>query len=735
MKGCRLNVRWGFRPLVLVIGLLFLILQGCGSSGGNPEPPPPPDLSGAWAGTWDGVDSIFGQVSGRWEAEADQSDSGVSGTFFLFGDVDCAEGTLSGSLDTNNIPTGTLLRPPCPHNEWVLSAIDLNGRNASGTWTKPATGGGGAFSGTQVAVPGGPRIRFFTPPGATAGGLVTLVGDGFSTTTTANSLTLNGVPVTVEEILNNQTLTARLASGLRNGKFELTTASGTAISPLPFIADVSSPQLLVRGSVSVGTPQEGVAVSPDGVRGYLAINDSGTPEHAVAMFDISSNQTLLSTTLSRTNLVHGLVISPDGRRLYAANGAEGVKVLHGVTLAEVDSFPVSAGGNDLSNPQGIAVSPDGRLLFVSSRVADGAVSILDLETRQVVDEIHGTSGSLPGGLAPDPDGHKLYLTFSSPGGTGNLVVYDLDIGAVLETLDLGQDPLGIAVTPDGSRVFVGNSGDATVTVIDTEIYQPVATLPITGNPSGLLVSPDGEVLLVLSQSSDRLERFSTSTYQQLGSLVLAAGPMALATPPDGKRAYASHGGSSTVSEIGGIATLTITRGGDGFGTVTSAPTGISCGSNCQVSLPIGTHVTLMVSSNDTSAFTGWSGDADCLDGEVFLDANTSCFASFTYIPPIGCFIATAAYGSYLEPEVEVLKQFRDQVLLSTSLGKGLVDFYYHYSPPLAEVIARHESLRFATRIVLTPLVYGLKFPLVTGILVLILGSGIWWKGRRRRKVK
>ncbi|MEE9543126.1 MAG: PKD domain-containing protein [Thermodesulfobacteriota bacterium] len=70
-----------------------------------------------------------------------------------------------------------------------------------------------------------------------------------------------------------------------------------------------------------------------------------------------------------------------------------------------------------------------------------------------------------------------------------------------------------------------------------------------------------------------------------------------------------------------------------------------------------------------------------------------------------CFIATAAYGSYFDPHVLVLRDLRDRVLLTNSPGRAFVKLYYKLSPPLAEFISERAYLRAPTRAVLLPLVY------------------------------
>jgi hypothetical protein len=70
----------------------------------------------------------------------------------------------------------------------------------------------------------------------------------------------------------------------------------------------------------------------------------------------------------------------------------------------------------------------------------------------------------------------------------------------------------------------------------------------------------------------------------------------------------------------------------------------------------------------------------------------------------GCFIATAAYGSYLDSHVETLRDFRDQYLVTNPVGSALVSAYYDISPPVAEFIDDHPALKPIVRVGLLPAV-------------------------------
>jgi len=107
----------------------------------------------------------------------------------------------------------------------------------------------------------------------------------------------------------------------------------------------------------------------------------------------------------------------------------------------------------------------------------------------------------------------------------------------------------------------------------------------------------------------------------------------------------------------------------------------------------------------------------------------------------GCFIATAAFGSMLEPHVKILRDFRDRFLLHNSFCKSFVRLYYAYSPPMAAFIAKHDSLRAMVRIGLLPVVgvswIALKIgPVSTVALMLLFIScfvGLVWFRRRYKE--
>ncbi len=98
-----------------------------------------------------------------------------------------------------------------------------------------------------------------------------------------------------------------------------------------------------------------------------------------------------------------------------------------------------------------------------------------------------------------------------------------------------------------------------------------------------------------------------------------------------------------------------------------------------------------------------------------------------------CFIATATYGFSMADEVKILRKFRDNYLITNSIGRTFVSLYYITSPPIADYIKEHEALRTVTSVVLTPIVYSIKYPFILGFIMVIGGVAVIVIKRRVKK--
>ena len=87
--------------------------------------------------------------------------------------------------------------------------------------------------------------------------------------------------------------------------------------------------------------------------------------------------------------------------------------------------------------------------------------------------------------------------------------------------------------------------------------------------------------------------------------------------------------------------LTASRAGAGSGTITSSPAGINCSSDCAQNYPGGTVVTLTATAASGSTFAGWSGNADCTNGSVTVNASLTCTATFN-VNAVAAYTLTAS---------------------------------------------------------------------------------------------
>ena len=132
---------------------------------------------------------------------------------------------------------------------------------------------------------------------------------------------------------------------------------------------------------------------------------------------------------------------------------------------------------------------------------------------------------------------------------------------------------------------------------------------------------------------------------------------------------------------------------------------------------------------------GGFGDSDGIANGIIVDPGGISAASYldTGVSSDGsggggCFIATAAFGSKFEKHVQLLRRFRDLYLMPHNIGRAFVRAYYRYSPPMADFIADHQTLRLLVRWSLAPLIgvswILLHFGVVHTLLLVLTGLGL-----------
>ena len=164
--------------------------------------------------------------------------------------------------------------------------------------------------------------------------------------------------------------------------------------------------------------------------------------------------------------------------------------------------------------------------------------------------------------------------------------------------------------------------------LDPVIHGPELTVTKLGDGSGTVSSEDGGI----DCGSDCSE-----TYELLTVVDLTATPGANSTfdgwsgDPDcsNNSVYMDEDKTCTATFELVERSLSVSVVGSGSGTVTSSPSGINCGGDCQESYAHGTFVQLTATPASGSDFSGWSGDADCSNSSVTMDEDLSCTATFT----------------------------------------------------------------------------------------------------------
>ena len=121
-----------------------------------------------------------------------------------------------------------------------------------------------------------------------------------------------------------------------------------------------------------------------------------------------------------------------------------------------------------------------------------------------------------------------------------------------------------------------------------------------------------------------------------------------------------------------------------------------------------TVVALVAEADTGHHFVNWTGDVSTIDNvnsaetTITMEGDYSITANFRSVG--GCLIATAAYGTPMAEEVQILREFRNRYLLTNLVGQAVVDFYYMVSPPIADFITEYPNLKPIVRVGLMPTV-------------------------------
>lgn len=311
-----------------------------------------------------------------------------------------------------------------------------------------------------------------------------------------------------------------------SGRLPATALAATSLTVTVPIDPAKPTTATVVATVEIGSRPTGVAISPDGRTVYVANQGDGT----VSVIDTVTNT--LTATIGVGVSPQSVAVSPDGSHAYVASGAWlPYPPSHG-TVSVIDTATNTVADTiDVDNPlqglmlQGVAVSPDGRHLYVAN---GDSVAVIDSTTNTIVGTVIVERGRA-GSVVASPDGGRVYVTNGS-----SILVIDTATDTVIDNIGPGADA-GIALSPDGRHLYA--AADDSLLVIDT-VSAAVTARVYVGRATGVAVSPDGGIVYV---AADTLAMIDTRTNKIVGATGVLGIPEGylggLAISPDGGFAY------------------------------------------------------------------------------------------------------------------------------------------------------------------------------------------------------
>ncbi len=455
---------------------------------------------------------------------------------------------------------------------------------------------------------------------------------------------------------------------------------------------------------------------------------------------ISTESAEVVDTVGVGNGPWGVAMVPMGEYVYITNYTDG-------TVSAIDTLDNSVSDTiDVGNgPTGIAAGPNGDYVYVANFL-DNTLSIIDLAINSVTATINVGNG--PTGVAVDPRGDYAYVTNYLDDTVS--VIYTSD-AIISETFDVGDGPHGITLSASGAYVYIVNNLEDNLSVITTSYTSSSANHEVGDEPMGVAVASVVNNLYITNNFDNTVTVISEDDYSILSTINVGIGPQGVAATPNGEQVYVVNNLDDTVSVINTAdntvsSTISVGHAPSAFGAfIGGRPP--AAPSDLVVEAVSSDHIDIawVDNSNNELGFhiERKKGTYDAYSLIATVDPNVTSFsdselnqyrlyyyrvasyndAGYSYYSnetsattekseSSTCFIATAAFGSGMDPHVQILKDFRDTFLLTNKLGKSFVELYYTYSPPLARFIAKHEILRTAVRRGLTPFI-GLSWTALT----------------------
>ena len=218
----------------------------------------------------------------------------------------------------------------------------------------------------------------------------------------------------------------------------------------------------------------------------------------------------------------------------------GLTSLSAMRLSQIKKIKVG------DSPTYIAVSPDGRLLFVTNFASD-EISVIDSATYRTIEKFYG--GYEPVGIAITPDADKLFVTNLA----GGLVkVIDAKTYEIEDDIKVGDTPSNITISPGGFQAFVTNYGRGKIgriDIIDTSTHRVLGEVEVGVRPLAAVVSALEDRLYVVCGGSNDLYIIDIASRKVITKLPVGQAPDALALSPDGNTLYVSNSGTHDISLV------------------------------------------------------------------------------------------------------------------------------------------------------------------------------------------